>query len=58
LVTTLLDSVYQEAGKNAVQWDGVDKRNEVVKNGRYIVVIIAKSEDKSASFSKLIVVFK
>jgi len=58
LVTILLDSIDVKAGRNSIQWDGIDDNNRIVKNGRYILVIIAESEKGNDARSKLLVVFK
>jgi len=58
LIATPLDSVVRYAGKNAEQWDGIDKNDRIVRNGRYIVVIIAKAGGDTVAEKKLLVVFK
>ena len=58
LIATPLDSVPRYAGKHAEQWDGIDKDDRTVRNGRYIVVIIAKAGSDTVARKKLLVVFK
>jgi hypothetical protein len=58
LIATPLDSVQRYAGKNAEQWDGIDKNDRTVRNGRYIIVIIAKAGGDTVAKKKLLVVFK
>ncbi|SVE20985.1 uncharacterized protein METZ01_LOCUS473839, partial [marine metagenome] len=43
---------------NVEQWDGRNEEGQVVKNGRYVVVIIAKIEDEIATAKKLLAVLK
>ena len=58
LIATPLDSAPRYTGRNAEQWDALDKDDRTVRNGRYIVVIIAESGENRIAKKKLLVVFK
>ncbi|MFQ6043551.1 MAG: hypothetical protein ACE5PV_22080, partial [Candidatus Poribacteria bacterium] len=58
LIATPLNSVARYAGKNAERWNGIDKDGRTVRNGRYIIAIIAKDESNTVAKKKLLVVFK
>ena len=58
MIATPLTSAPRYPGRNAEQWDGVDKDDKRVRNGRYIVVIIAKDGSNTVAKKKLLVVFK
>ena len=57
-VKTLLIEAERWKGSNVEQWDGRNEEGQVVKNGRYVVVIIAKIEDEIATAKKLLAVLK
>ena len=57
-VKTLLDKAERWKGSNVEQWDGRNEEGQLIKNGRYIVVIIAEIEDKVAIAKKLLAVLK
>jgi hypothetical protein len=58
LIATPLTSVPRYPGKNAEQWDGIDQDDKTVRNGRYILVIIAQDGNNTVAKKKLLVVFK
>ena len=58
LVKTLLNREPRSKGLNAEQWDGKDEDGRHVRNGRYIVVVVAKESDDTVTRKKLLVVFK
>lgn len=58
LVRMLLNKEPRSRGPNAEQWDGKDEDGRHVRNGRYIVVVIAKESGDTIAGKKLLVVFK
>ena len=58
LIATPLKAQPRDAGKHAEQWDGADENGKHVRNGRYVVVVIAKANDDTVAKKKLLVVFK
>ena len=57
-VVTLLDRSPRRAGQNAELWNGLNKKGQVVVNGRYILLIIIESGKEQAYGKKVITVFK
>ncbi|MFB3040186.1 MAG: hypothetical protein ACE1ZS_00090, partial [Candidatus Poribacteria bacterium] len=57
-VRTLLERATRRIGPNAEQWDGRTERAETVRNGRYVLVIIAEAGGETVAARKLLVVFK
>ncbi len=57
-VHTLLSQEPRRIGRNAEQWDGQTDSGEIVLNGRYVLVIIAKANGETAVSRKLLIVFK
>ena len=57
-VHTLLSQEPRRIGRNAEQWDGQTNSGETVRNGRYVLVIIAKAGGETAVSRKLLIVFK
>ena len=57
-VHTLLSQEPRRIGRNAEQWDGQTDSGETVRNGRYVLVIIAKAGGETAVSKKLLVVYK
>ena len=57
-VHTLLNKEPRRIGRNAEQWDGQTDSGETVRNGRYVLVIIAKARGETAVSRKLLVVYK
>ena len=57
-VRRLLDNAPYYIGPNAAQWDGLSDEGILVRNGRYILIIHAKTGSQHAVARKLIVVFK
>ena len=57
-VKTLLVEAGRWRGSNVEQWDGRNEKGQVIKNGRYVVVIIAKVEGEIAIAKKLLAVLK
>ncbi|MYK19652.1 hypothetical protein F4055_16040 [Candidatus Poribacteria bacterium] len=57
-VRRLLEEVPRYIGPNAVQWDGVTDNGTLVRNGRYLLVIRARTGSQRAVYRKLIIVFK
>ena len=57
-VRRLLEEVPRYIGSNAVQWDGLSDAGMLVRNGRYLLVIRARTGAQQAMQRKLIVVFK
>lgn len=57
-VRRLLEEVPRYIGPNAVQWDGLTDNGTLVRNGRYLLVIRARTGSQRAVYRKLIIVFK
>ncbi|MBI1926140.1 hypothetical protein HYR99_18050, partial [Candidatus Poribacteria bacterium] len=57
-VVTLLERVPRRIGRNAEQWDGRVENGETVRNGRYVLVLIAEAGGRTVAEKKLLVVFK
>lgn len=57
-VRRLLEEVPRYIGPNAAQWDGLTDDGVLVRNGRYLLVIRARTGSQQAVARKLIVVFK
>ena len=57
-VRRLLEEVPRYIGPNAVQWDGLTDDGVLVRNGRYLLVIRARTGSQQAMYRKLIIVFK
>ena len=57
-VRRLLEEVPLYIGSNASQWDGLTDAGILVRNGRYLLVIRARTGLQQAVHRKLIVVFK
>ena len=57
-IKTLLIEAERWKGSNVEQWDGRNTKGQVVKNGRYVIVIVAKVDDEIAIAKKLLVVLK
>ena len=57
-VRRLLEEIPFYIGANAVQWDGLTDAGVLVRNGRYLLVIRARTGLQQAMYRKLIVVFK
>ena len=57
-VRGLLEEVPLYVGANAVQWDGLTDAGVLVRNGRYLLVIRARTGSQQAIHRKLIIVFK
>jgi hypothetical protein len=57
-VRRLLEEVSLYAGANAVQWDGLTDAGMLVRNGRYLLIIRARTGLQQAVHRKLVVVFK
>ena len=57
-IRRLLEEVPRYIGANAAQWDGFADDGTLVRNGRYLLVIRAKTSSQQAVHRKLIIVFK
>lgn len=57
-IRRLLEEVPHYIGLNAAQWDGLTDAGMLVRNGRYLLVIRARTGSQQAMHRKLIVVFK
>ena len=57
-VRRLLEAVPRYIGPNAARWDGLTDNGVLVRNGRYLLVIRARTGSQQAVHRKLIVVFK
>lgn len=57
-VRRLLEGVPRYIGPNAAQWDGLTDDGVLVRNGRYLLVIWARTGSQHAVSRKLIIVFK
>ena len=57
-VRRLLEEVPRYIGPNAAQWDGLTDEGVLVRNGRYLLVIRARTGSQQAMYRKLIIVFK
>lgn len=57
-IRRLLEAVPRYIGSNAAQWDGLTDAGMLVRNGRYLLVIRARTGSQQAMQRKLIVVFK
>jgi len=58
LVATPLNAQLRDAGKHAEQWDGTDENGRHLRNGRYVLVVIARAGDETVAKKKLLVVCK
>ena len=57
-VRRLLEEMPRYIGSNAVQWDGLTDTGMLVRNGRYLLVICARTGSQQVLHRKLIIVFK
>jgi len=57
-VVTLLDGSPRRAGQNAELWNGLNRKGQVVANGRYILLILIESGEEQVYGKKVITVFK
>ncbi len=57
-IRRLLEEVPRYIGSNAAQWDGLTNAGALVRNGRYLLVIRARTGLQQALHRELIVVFK
>ena len=57
-VRQLLADAPRYTGQNAAQWDGLTDNGTLVRNGRYLLVIRARTGSQRVGIRKLIVVFK
>ena len=57
-VATLLDGSPRRAGQNAELWNGLNRKGQVVANGRYILLILIESGEEQVYGKKVITVFK
>ena len=57
-VRRLLEEVPRYIGPNAVQWDGLTDDGALVRNGRYLLVIRARTGSRQTLRRKLVIVFK
>ena len=57
-VRRLLEEVPRYIGSNVAQWDGLTDAGMLVRNGRYLLVIRARTGSQQALHRKLIIVFK
>ncbi len=57
-VRRLLEEVPHYIGPNAAQWDGLMDNGTLVRNGRYLLVIRARTGSQRSVYRKLIIVFK
>lgn len=57
-VRRLLQEAPHYIGPNAAQWDGLTDDGVLVRNGRYLLVIQARTGSQRATYRKLIIVFK
>ncbi|MCZ6676296.1 MAG: hypothetical protein O7E52_03495 [Candidatus Poribacteria bacterium] len=57
-IVTLLDRAPRRIGRNAEQWEGRTESGETVRNGRYVLVIIAEAGGQKVAAKKLLIVFK
>lgn len=57
-VRRLLEDSPRYIGSNAAQWDGLTDDGDLVRNGRYLLVIRARTGSQHVVRRKLIVVFK
>lgn len=57
-VRRLLEEVPRYIGPNAAQWDGLTDDGVLVRNGRYLLLIRARTGSQHAVSRKLIIVFK
>ena len=57
-IRRLLEAVPRYIGANAAQWDGFADDNTLVRNGRYLLVIRARTGSQQTVHRKLIIVFK
>ena len=57
-VRQLLEEVPLYTGANVAQWDGLTDAGVLVRNGRYLLVICARTGSQQVVHRKLIVVFK
>lgn len=57
-VRRLLEDAPRYTGPNAAQWDGSTDDGTLVRNGRYLLVIRARTSSQRVGIRKLIVVFK
>ena len=57
-VRRLLEEVPRYIGRNAAQWDGLTDDGVLVRNGRYLLVIRARTGSQHTVSRKLIIVFK
>ncbi len=57
-VRRLLEEVPLYTGENAAQWDGLTDAGRLIRNGRYLLVIRARTGLQQAIHRKLVVVFK
>ncbi len=58
LVRELIDRTPKYPGWNTDQWDGTDETGEIVKNGRYFLVVTAEAGGDEVSKVKHLAVFK
>ena len=58
LIKELLDKSPKYPGWNTDQWDGTDETGEIVKNGRYFLLITAETDGDKVSKVKHLAVFK
>ena len=57
-IRRLLEEVPRYIGSNVAQWDGLTDAGALARNGRYLLVIRARTGSQQAIHRKLIVVFK
>ena len=57
-VRRLLENAPRYTGPNVAQWDGLTDSGNLVRNGRYFLLIHAKTGTQQTTYRKLIVVFK
>lgn len=57
-IRRLLEEVPRYIGPNAAQWDGLTDDGVLVRNGRYVLVIRARTGSQHTVSRKLIIVFK
>ncbi len=57
-VVTILKDAPRRIGRNAEQWDGRTESTEIVRNGRYVLLITAEAGGETVSEIELLVVFK
>ena len=57
-VRRLLENAPHYIGPNVAQWDGLTDDGELVRNGRYFLLIRARMGSQRTAYRKLVVVFK